>query len=86
MNFITSKVQGQAASQNTTTNQNFLVWSLHSWELNWHQNKKYGDSEGDLLQRVPYPKRALLEESMINVTSVFEVLQSCRAGAVCRKV
>jgi len=62
MNFITSKVQGQAAPQNITTNQNFLVWSLHSWELNWHQNKKYGDSKGDFLQRDPYSKRALLEE------------------------
>ena len=74
MNFITSKVQGQATQQNITTNQNFLFWSLHSWELNWHQNKKYGDSKGDSLQKDPYSKRALLEEGMINVASVFKVL------------
>ena len=86
MNFITSKVQGQVASQNITTNQNFLFWSLHSLESNCYQNKRYGDSKGDSLQKVPYPKRALLEEAMINVTCVFKVLQSCRAGAVCRKV
>jgi len=86
MNFITSKVQGQAAPQNITTNQNFLLWSLHSWELNWHQNKKYGDSKGDFLQRDFYSKRALLEESMISVASVFKVLQSCGAGMACRKV
>jgi len=86
MNFITSKVQGQAAPQNITTNQSFLVWSLHSRELNWYQNKRYGDSKGDFLQRDPYSKRALLEESMINVAIVFKVLQSCDAGMACRKV
>jgi len=86
MNFITSKVQGQATQQNITTNQNFLFWSLHSWELNWHQNKKYGDSKGDSLQKDPYSKRALLEEGMINVASVFKVLQSCGAGMACQKV
>jgi len=45
----------------------------------------YGDSKGDFLQRDPYSKRALLEESMINVASVFKVLQSCGAGMACRK-
>jgi len=39
MNFLTSIVQGQVASRNITTGQNFLFWSLHSWESNWYQNK-----------------------------------------------
>jgi len=73
MNFITSIAQGQTASQNIATGQNFLFWSLHRWE-------RYGDSKGDYLQRVPYPRRALLEEGMINVACVFKVLQSCGAG------
>ena len=39
----------------------------------------------DYLQRVPNPKRALLEEGMINVACVFKVLQSCDVGMACRK-
>jgi len=31
-------------------------------------------------------KRALLKGNMINVASVFKVLQSCGAGMACRKV
>ena len=46
---------------------------------------KYGDSKADYLQRVPYSKRALLEESMINAACVFKVLQSCGVGMACRK-
>ena len=38
------------------------------------------------LQRVPYSKRAVLEESMINVARVFKVLQSCGGGMACREV
>jgi len=85
MNSITSKVQGQAALQNISTNQNFLFLSLHSLESNWCQSKKYGDSKADNLQRVPYSKRALLEERMINAASFFKILQSCDAGTTCRK-
>ena len=80
LNFITSVAQGRTASRNITTGQNFLFWSLHSWELNWYQNKRYGDSKANYLQRVPYPKRALLEEDMVYVASVFKVLQSCGAS------
>ena len=77
-----SIAQGQATSRNITTGKNFLFWSLHSSKLNWYQNKKYGDSKADYLQRVPYSKRALLEESTVNIASVFKVLQSCGVGGL----
>jgi len=81
MNFLKSIAQGQAASQNITTGQNFLFWSLHSWKSDGCQNKNYSDSKADHLQRVTYSKRVLLEERMmIYVASVFKVLQSCDAG------
>jgi len=71
MHFIKSIAQGQAASRNITTGQNVLVWSLHSWKSDWSQYKKYSDSKAHYLQRVPYSKRGLLEESVIYVASVF---------------
>ena len=86
MNFLKSIAQGQAASRNITTGRNSLFWSLHSWKSDGCQNKKYGDSKADYLQRDPYSKPALLEESMIYAASVFKVLQSCDAGMACRKV
>jgi len=70
---------------NITTGQNFLFWSLHSWKSNWCQNKKYGDSNAGNLQRVPYSKRALLEEITMYIASVFKVLQSCNARWFARK-
>ena len=69
MNFITSIAQGQAALQNITTGQNFLFWSLDSWKSNWYQSKQYGDSKADYLQRAPYSKRALFEESIVYIAS-----------------
>jgi len=86
MNFLKSTAQGQAASRNITTSQNFLFWSLHSWKSDGYHNKNQGDSKADHLQSVPYSKRALLEEGMIYVASVFKVLQSCDSGMACRKV
>ena len=44
------------------------------------RNKRYGDSKAGDLQRLPYSKRALSEESVIYVAIVFKVLQSCDAG------
>jgi len=85
MNSIKSIPQGQAASRNITTGQNFLFWSLHSLESNCYQNKSTR-FEDRLSAESPYSKRALLEESMINVACVFKVLQSCGADAACRKV
>jgi len=81
---LLSTVQGQAAPQNITTNQNFLFWSLHSLESNCYQNKRYSDSKG-ALQRDPCSKRALLEEGVIYLAIVFKVLQSCDAGIACQK-
>jgi len=72
-----STVQGQAASPNIITGQNLLFWLLHSWESNWYQKQKVRRFEGRLLQRVPYSKRALLEESEIYITSVFK---TCKAA------
>ena len=40
--------------------------------------------EGRLSAESPLSKRALLEESLMNVASVFKVLQSCGAGMACR--
>ena len=85
MNFITATAQVHAASRNITTGQNFLFWSLHSWKSNSYQNKKYGDSKADYLQRFPYSKRALLEESIVSIASAFKVLQSCDAGKLAGK-
>jgi len=34
---LLSIAQGQAASPNIITGQNFLFWLLHSWESNWYQ-------------------------------------------------
>jgi len=74
---LLSTVQGQVAPQTITTNQNFLFWSLHSLESNCYQNKSYGDSKAEDLQRLPYSKRALLKESVIYVASVFK---TCKAA------
>jgi len=40
MNFTKSTAQGQAASRNITTGQNFLFSLLHHWKSNWSQHKK----------------------------------------------
>jgi len=85
VNFMTSTMQGQAASRNFATGQNFLFWSLHSWKSNSCQNKKHGDSKAGYLQRVSYSKSAWLEEITIYIASVFKVLQSCSARWFARK-
>jgi len=41
--------------------------------------QKCGDSKAGYLQRVPYSKHELLEESIVYIASVFKVLQSCDA-------
>ena len=56
-----STVQGQTASPNIITSQHFLLWLLHSWESNCYQNKSTVIRSS--LQRDPYSKRALLEET-----------------------
>ena len=73
-------MQGQAASRNITTGQNFLFWSLHSWELNWHENKKYGDSKGGFCRETLIRNVRCWKRDMVYVTSVFKVLQSCGAS------
>jgi len=73
---LLSTVRGQTASRNITTGQNFLFWSFHSWELNWYQNKVTAIRRQKIC-RVPYPKRALLKETEIYVTSVFK---TCKAA------
>jgi len=60
---LLSIAQGQAASRNITTGQNFLFWSLHSWESNWYQNegtaiRKQTICRDSLIRNVRYWKRA----------------------------
>ena len=66
------------------------------WELMHHngilvalqqcQNRKYGDSKPNYLQRLPCSKRALLKEGVVKIASAFKVLHSCDAGMACQKV
>jgi len=47
MDFMTHIRQGQVASRNITTGQNFPFWSLHCSKSNWCQIKKYNDSSAE---------------------------------------
>ena len=60
---LLSTVQGQTASPNIITSQNFLLWLLHSWESNCYQNKSTAIRREKICRETPvrnvrYWKRA----------------------------